>query len=189
MKLLPHLKGFANEISKGRVEIYNEASVQYELAIYLRGHLGQDYKLQLERNIDYFNLDKKRYIKKEMDMVVFTLDKKKKCCVELKFPTQGQHPEQMFSACKDVKFLEQLVKSGFGCGYFMMFADDYLFYDVSRADYRIYKLFRNEKLIKGSVRKPTGRNKSEVYHFDGQYKIEWKALVDNLKYFLIEVKC
>lgn len=107
-----------------------------------------------------------------MDVVVFTPDKIEKHCIELKFPTQGQYPEQMFSACKDVKFLEPLVKSGFNKCYFMMFANDPLFYtSKGEGDYGIYKIFRCEKLIKGEVRKPTGK-KDEVLHIDGEYKIE-----------------
>lgn len=186
MEMLPHLKEFANEISRGRIEIYNEASIQYELAIHLRARLGNEYKIQLERNIKYFNLYSGDYLKREMDIVVFTPDKKEKHCVELKFPTQGQYPEQMFSACKDVKLLEQLIKSGFSDCYFMMFADNPLFY-ITRGSDGIYKIFRNEKLIRREVRKPTGK-KDEVLHFEGEYKIEWQTIKDDLKFFVIEVK-
>ena len=71
MTLLPHLKDFTGEVSIGRIEIYNEASIQYELAIFLRHRLDDKYNIQLERNIDYFNLDVKNYLKKEMDVVFF----------------------------------------------------------------------------------------------------------------------
>jgi len=181
------LKDFANEISRGVIEIYNEPSIQYELAIYLRGHLGNKYKIQLERNINYFNLYKENYLKKEMDIVIFTSDKKEKHCVELKFPTQGQYPEQMFKVCKDVKFLEQLIKSGFNECYFIMFANDPLFYRSKEGDNGIYKMFRSEKLIKGEVRKPTGKEDESV-HIDGEYRIEWQPLKGDLKCFTIEVK-
>ena len=181
------LKDFANEISRGVIEIYNEPSIQYELAIYLRGHLGNKYKIQLERNINYFNLYKENYLKKEMDIVIFTSDKKEKHCVELKFPTQGQYPEQMFKVCKDVKFLEQLIKSGFNECYFIMFANDPLFYRSKEGDNGIYKMFRSEKLIKGDVRKPTGKEDESV-HIDGEYRIEWQPLKGDLKCFTIEVK-
>jgi len=186
MNLLPNLKEFTDRIARGRIEIYNEASVQCELAIYLRGRLDNRYKIQLERNIDYFNLHHENYIKKEMDIVIFATDRIEKQCIELKFPTQGQYPEQMFSACKDIKFLEQLIKSDFENCYFMMFADDHLFYEEKDGG-EIYKMFRVEKLIKGEVRKPTGK-KDELLHFDREYKIEWQTLRDSLKCFIIEVK-
>jgi len=64
-----------------------------------------------------------------MDIVIYTPDKIEKYCIELKFSTNGQYPEQMFSVCKDVKFLEQLMKSGFTGCYFMMFTNDKLFWE------------------------------------------------------------
>lgn len=194
MNLLKHLKKFTKEISKGRIEIYNEAGIQYELAIYLRKHLSKKYKIQLERNIKDFVLDfdKKQYLKKEMDIVVFTKHNKEKHCIELKFPTQGQYPEQMFSACKDIKFLEQLTESGFSNCYFMMFAKENPFWEA-KADHGIYKMFRREKLIRGEVRKPTGKQYEPLRllpPFEREYKIKWKDLIkkDNLRYFAIEVR-
>jgi hypothetical protein len=186
MELLQHLKKFVDEIAQGKIDLYNEPGIKYELAIYLRGCLGNKYKIQVERNIDYFDLEKDHYLKKEMDIVIFTPDKKDCRCIEVKFPTQGQHPEQMFSACKDVRFLEQLVESGFAHCYFMMFADDHLFY-IDKGGSKIFKMFRNEKVIKGEIRKPTGK-KDEVLTLQREYKIEWRTLMDSLRYFLIEVK-
>jgi hypothetical protein len=186
MDILPNLKEFADGISRGRIEIYNEASIQFELAIYLRARLGNKYKIQLERNIKYFN-PRSNYVKKEMDIFVFTPDEKEKHCVELKFPTYGEYPEQMFGACKDIKFLEQLIKSGFSNCYFMMFANDSLFYTSKKSNGCIYKIFRNEKLIKGKIRKPTGK-KDVILNLIGEYKIEWRTVKNNLKYFVIEVK-
>jgi hypothetical protein len=186
MELLMHLKDFASEISRGIIEIYNEPSIQYELAIYLRGRLGNEYKIQLERNINYFNLYKENHLKKEMDIVIFTSDKKEKHSIELKFPTQGQYPEQMFKVCKDVKFLEQLIKSGFDECYFIMFANDPLFYK-SKGDNGIYEMFRSEKLIRGEIRKPTGKEDERV-QIAGEYRIEWQTLKGDLKCFIIEVK-
>lgn len=193
MKLLCYLNHFTIKISRGEIEIYNEASIQFELAIYLRECLDKNkYKIQLERNISYFNLNEKclngeKYLKKEMDIVIFDYDKNEKHCIELKFPTQGQYPEQMFSACKDIKFLEQLVKSGFNECYFMMFADDPLFYKEKENDTGIYKMFRSEKVIKGTIKKPTGKKDIEI-HIDGEYNIEWQTLSHNLRCFIIEVR-
>ena len=65
MNLMPFLQEFAEPISEGKIAIYNEASVQFELALFLRKALGNKYKIQLERNIDYFGLNKRKYIKKK----------------------------------------------------------------------------------------------------------------------------
>jgi hypothetical protein len=75
MHISKHLEQFVSEVSQGKIEIYNEASVQFELAIYLRKQLSDKYKVQLERNIKYFNLKGSAYKKKEMDIVIFTPDK------------------------------------------------------------------------------------------------------------------
>jgi hypothetical protein len=179
------LREFAGKISTNAIEVYNEASIQYELAIFLRQKLDKDFRIQLERNIDYFDLDKSAFLKKEMDMVIFGSDKKEKHCIELKFPTNGQYPEQMFSACKDVKFLEQLVSAGFNESYFVMFANDPLFY-TNRGDSGIYFNFRKEKLIRKSIQKPTGA-KDETLCFRGTYAISWKEISNYLKYFVVRV--
>ena len=56
------LEDFVSKIAKGKTKIYNEASIQYELAIFLR-EVIPNYKIQLERNVSYFKLDKKKYQK------------------------------------------------------------------------------------------------------------------------------
>lgn len=52
-------RNFINKISDGKIEVYNEFSVQFELAIFLREILPSNLKIQLERNIEYFNLKKR----------------------------------------------------------------------------------------------------------------------------------
>lgn len=121
-----------------------------------------------------------------MDIVVFTPDQGVKHCIELKFPTKGQYPEQMFSAFKDVKFLEQLVNRGFNKCYFIMFAEDPLFYESRDGETGIYKKFRGKKLISGKIKKPTG-GKDQVLQIRGKYEINWMELRNNLRCFIIEV--
>jgi hypothetical protein len=172
-------------VKSGSIEIYNEASVQCELAIFLRQRMAREYKVQLERNIDYFGLDKGAFLEKEMDIVIFGPNNGEKHCIELKFPTNGQYPEQMFSACKDVSFLEQLVSEGFGESFFVMFADDPLFYN-DKGGSPIFLGFRKEKLMKGSIQKPTG-NKDETICLKEIYAIRWKEVGDTLRYFVVRV--
>jgi len=131
------------------------------------------------------NKDDEPFKKKEMDIVVFDLAKKEKHCIELKYPINGQYPEQMFSACKDIKFLEQLVLSGFDESYFVMFAKDTPFYSET-GDSGIYLNFRKEKLIKNLITKPTGA-KDETLNFKGKYAINWMDVKNKLKWFVIKV--
>jgi hypothetical protein len=179
------IEKFMEQIVKENIELYNEDSVQYELAFFLRQNLKRDYRIQLERNINYFGLDKRRFLKKEMDIVIFNPKKLENHCIEIKFPTAGQHPEQMFSAIKDVKFLEQLVSNGFSESFFIMFASDPLFYS-NKGDYGIYASFRRDKLLTGKIRKPTGRKDMAIV-LDGKYKIQWNKVMGDLKYFVIAV--
>jgi hypothetical protein len=185
MDLLPLIQGFTEQMSSNTIEVYNEASVQCELVNFLKRKLPGDFKVQLERNIDLFGLDKDAFLKKEMDIVVSGMNGVEKHCIELKFPTNGQYPEQMFSACKDVKFLEQLVSAGFSECFFVMFADDPLFY-MDKGDSGIYLSFRKEKSIRGSVQKPTG-SKDEILCFKGTYVIQWKKVIGDLEYFAVKV--
>ena len=145
---------FFNEIVGNRIEIYNEFSFQHELGIFLRNKLP-DSKIQFERNVSYFNAAKSDFIKKEIDVTIFKNTKDLDCAIELKYPRNGQVPESIFSFCKDIKFLEQLIKLGFKSAYFIVVADDPLFYSGSANG--IYGFFRGSKTITGEIRKPTGK--------------------------------
>ena len=83
---------FWNYRKENNIEIYNEFSLQHELGIFLRNNLPE-YKVQFERNVSYFfrNADTK---KKEMDIVIFKSDMSERYAIELKYPKNGQNPEQ-----------------------------------------------------------------------------------------------
>ncbi len=186
MELKAPLIEFMNQVSNGVIEIYNEFSVQFELAIFLRATLPQEYKVQLERNIHFFGLNKQDFLKKEMDIVVFNPDLKEKHCIEIKYPINGQYPEQMFSICKDIKFLEELIDSGFSDSYCLVVVNNPIFYS-NKGEEGIYRLFRKEKLLRGTIQKPTGK-KDIFYLLKNDYKIDWKDISDTEKYFIASVK-
>lgn len=97
------------------IEIYNEFSLQHELGIFLRNELP-GYLVQFERNIKYFSSSRFAFTKRELDIAVFSKDKSElKYAIELKYPRNGQHPETMFSFCKDIAFIEELKIAGFSC--------------------------------------------------------------------------
>ncbi len=174
---------FIQEIANGRIEIYNEFSLQHELGIFLRNFLNGQ-KVQFERNISFFRLPKTEFVKREIDISIFNEDYAKRIAIELKFPRNGQHPEQMFSFCKDIMFLEQLKSSGFEAAYFLVFAEDKNFYEGSGEG--IYGFFRSRKLLTGIVKKPTGAKDSEV-EINGEYELVWHNIKDTLKYALVEI--
>ena len=111
--------------------------------------------------------------------------------IELKFPRNGQYPEQMFSFVKDLVFLEQLKAAGFGQAALVIFADDPLFYEGPTSG--IYDYFRArkgtlvaEQKLCGQITKPTGSRDEELL-LHGEYLVTWKPVRDKLRYAVIEV--
>ena len=149
------IEGFFSAVRNEMIEIYNEFSLQHELGIYLREKYAEK-KVQFERNVEYFGLDKSAFVKKEIDISVFSDDKTDFSCVfELKYPRNGKYPEEMYSFCEGIVFLEQMVRGGFEKAYFVAVVDDPLFYSGPKTD-GIYAYFRSNQPIEGSIQKPTG---------------------------------
>lgn len=175
---------FVASVATGSTEIYNEFSLQHELGIFLRRELPQ-YKVQFERNVRYFAPQQSEFVKREIDISVFSPDKAElKYAIELKCPRNGQHPEQMFSFCRDIAFLEQLRAAGFSRTALLIFADDHLFYRGPGEG--IYGFFRTGRPITGRVQKPTGA-KDEHVEISGRYVVAWSPVLAKTHYTLIEV--
>ncbi len=185
MTALPNLvESFFAEVAVGSVEIYNEFSLQHELGIHLRHALEPDRKVQFERPVASFGL-RGSFLKKEIDITVFTPDLREKIAIELKFPRNGQHPEQMFKACQDIGFLEQVVAAGFDAGFFVFTADDHLFFGGPDRT-GIYAYFRAGHCLQGTIIKPTGR-KDEQVTINGRYSLLWQEVGSVLRYFCLVV--
>jgi len=174
---------FAQAVASGTVEIYNEFSLQHELGVYLRNNL-ENCKVQFERNVSHFSLVKSDFEKKEIDIAITSMSSGDRSAIELKYPRNGQVPETMFSFCKDIAFLEQLVTSGFRSAYFLAVADDCLFY--SGKDEGIYGLFRSGRPITGQIWKPTGA-KNKAVSLKGSYNARWLPISDLRRFCLIRI--
>lgn len=168
-------------------DLYNEFSLQHELGFYLRQQLGATFKVQFERPISDFTLAQPNlpFVKKEIDIAIFTADPSEKYAIELKFPRNGQHPEQMFKACQDIRFLEQLCEAGFRRGYFLIVVDDKRFYTGGQTT-GIYQYFRAGAMLHGHIQKPTGA-KDEAVDIAGTYSINWKEGQGDCRYAVVEV--
>jgi hypothetical protein len=176
---------FKERLNEGSIEIYNEASVQFELGVIIRELFGMDYALSFERNITTLGLNKVEFLKKEMDLYVSSVSGDGRHCIEIKYPTNGQYPEQMYASCKDIRFLEQLAACGFAPSYFLFLTSDMNFYNDKEKE-GIYRMFRKEKSLHGMIKKPTGHT-SEYIELMNVYKMNWLDLKGKLKYFLISV--
>lgn len=183
-KIHEQIVNFFRRIGDGDVEIYNEFSLQHELGIHLRAALPGGFRLQFERPTSYFPIKTKEYIKKEIDITIFRPEEPPAVAMELKFPRNGQYPEQMYAACKDIMFLEQLADAGFKQCIFTMAVDDHLFYE-GQLKSGIYSYFRNREPIHGTIVKPTGANDSFIL-IEGSYVISWENAGPRMRYCIIE---
>lgn len=175
---------FVENVVEQNIEIYNEFSLQHELGHFLR-HALPGYAVQFERNVRHFSASNFAFTKRELDIAVFSKDRSElKYAIELKYPRNGQHPETMFSFCKDIAFAEELKIIGFARTALLIFADDPLFY--RGASDGIYGFFRSGRPITGRVEKPTG-SKNEHVTIKGSYVVEWLPVDKNTRYALIEI--
>jgi hypothetical protein len=181
---------FVELIENDKVEIYNEASLQYELAIFLRNKYP-DYKIQLERNISYFGLDKLEFEKKEMDIIIFK-DKnnlKEAIIIELKaiIGQNKDRPVTVFQWIKDLRFLEELKSEGAKC-YSIFFTDEDKFLSGTNNVGDLLKNFRNRK-VEGTYYKHQNSKKNNKITLDKYYSFDWKEIKNDqeLKYFMIEI--
>ena len=162
--------------------IYNEFSLQHELGIYLRKKMP-GYKVQFERNATYFGINDT--VKHEIDIAVFKeKDKGKRYAIELKYPKNGQYPEEMYQFIKDIRFMEQVKNAGFTEAYCITLVDDPKFYSNGKG-YKtegIYQYFRVGDTIKMKIVKPTGDRNGEII-LDGEYNIEWQNLGGAYRYY------
>jgi hypothetical protein len=185
MTLTDHVVRFFGLVAGGGIEIYNEFSLQHEFGIYLRSNGPPHLKIQFERPVGFFSLKPLPYIKREIDIALFSLDQGSKLAVELKFPRNGQYPEQMFKACQDIGFLEQLVDGGFDGGVFVIAVDDPLFF---RGDGKsdLYRCFRAGHPIHGVVQKPTGA-RDQTVTISGTHTITWMESGTQVRFACVKV--
>jgi len=178
------VKPFISAVEAGKVEVYNEFSLQHELGIFLRS-IRPDLKVQFERNVAYFFPGKSKFTKREIDISAFSPSNKELAfAIELKYPRNGQHPEQMFSFCKDIAFAEELKQIGFQETALLIFVDNHLFYRGSTEG--IYGHFRGGRPITGRIEKPTGR-KNEFVTIQGNYLVTWSPVTPRIHHSLIHI--
>lgn len=172
---------FIGIVENGYVEVYNEFSLQHELGIFLRSKLP-GYKVQFERNTKFFGIN--GTIKHEIDIVVY--NDTERYAVELKYPMNGQYPEQMYSFIKDIVFMEQLKMAGFNSTYCLTMVKDKNFYIGKKID-GIYSYFRGNGVLCGTVKKPTG-NTYESITLSNPYRIIWEGNTEQQRYYISDIK-
>ena len=122
---------------------------------------------------------------KSMRLILLYITKHQNFAIELKYPQNGQYPEQMFSFVKDIAFMEQLKNNGFKNCYSLTMVNDKNFYSGKKTD-GIYNYFRNGAVLNGEICKPTG-NIMESVILKGCYNIIWENKSDNMKYYIVDI--
>lgn len=184
VSIAPLIEQFMRSLGTGGVEVYNEFSLQFELAYHLRSELkASPLRVDFERPVSHFSLERPGFIKKEIDLTIHSAAPAERHAVELKYPRNGQVPEQMFKACQDIRFLEQLRAAGFAECHFLLVTDDQLFW--GGAQNGIYRYFRgvDPEPIRGCIQKPTGQVDSiPPVELQGEYRVRWQTLADGRRY-------
>jgi len=183
---------FENHNSNG-FEIYNEAGLQHELAIYLRNSLP-DCIVRLEYPITRIYRPLRPFRKKEMD--IYIIDHTgNKYLIELKVPRENcGAPKEMFHAIEDVKFAEELRSNGFSNCYCVLITERSSFWMAPQADSGIYFRFNGEEVSISSIENtdlPDFLLKKGSILLSQTYNSPWKIFYDahNLpwKYYIIEI--
>jgi len=154
--------------------------------MFLRSRIKSDHKVELERNISHFGLEKSQFLKKEMDIILYKKHSVKSACIpviELKALVMQDkaRPISVFNMVKDLKFLEQLKHTGrFDC-YFLLITDHRGYYSGSmNAGKLLSDISRQE--IHGCY-----RANNESLYLSQKYHIIWKDVNATQKFFLLRI--
>ena len=180
------LKKFWDYRDKNNIEIYNEDSLKFELGLYLREKLkGTNYKVQFERNVNKFGIDKSKTVKSEIDIVIFSDDSREKYAIELKYPRHGQYTQRVYNFITDIVFMEKVkVLGGFSKTFTMVVIDDdkmgRLFRQGGIGKNSMFDYFRSEsgditkKALVTTLQFVNPKNKNQIITIEGNYEpISW----------------
>lgn len=159
--------------------IYNERSLQLELAYWLR-RVGA--RVEFERPFQILPFGGSTCRSKE-NLDLFVLKDGVRTAIELKVPLNGQQPEQLYSFCNDIAFIEGIVRHKYADrGYCLLVTNDRLFWEDSRRGSLIHNLFRRGgSKLTGVIDKPTGKETDKTtVALSGCYAPadKWRAVRD-----------
>jgi len=176
--LINQIQHLLNEFVKSNdfQHIYNEISLQIELGIFLKQNL-KNYIVEFERNVNIFSNENisANCVKHEIDIVVYDINKKEKCAIELKYPRKKAYSKRMSLFLKDINFIEELKeKFHFQGGFVLSFVDT----STEKGFYKgKYKMNSNEAIF---------RSNGDVLYKE-KYSINWQDKNENLKYYLLKI--
>lgn len=171
-------------------EIDNEYSLQFELAYFLR--------TRLEKCI--VTVEKKVTIQKlshRLDIYIKTEDNKE-YAIELKFPTNGQVPIQMYKFIKDIETMEELKNQyNYDNTFALLLTNDKKILTKNNSQLStkgIYKYFRTDTSLDTKIEPisiPVGKDKdNDNINLRNRYSIEFQKLNnENSNFAYCLIKC
>jgi hypothetical protein len=192
--MLQSITHFFQSINEQPIELYSEAGLQHELALFLRNNYP-DFTVRLEYPTTRIYEPTPSFIKKEIDIYITTKNGEK-YVIELKMPKEnGGTPKEMYHAIEDVKFLEQLRHHNMDGCYAVLMTKHVAFWQAARANSPIYKIFNGETVNFQTLKNeefPKFLKKSGEIQLNKTYLANWHSLVDihnkQWKYYVLEVK-
>ena len=185
-----HILHFLNDPQGDAGPIYNERSLQLELAFALR---RDGFQVEFERP---FPVPRQvgSTLKPKQNLDILIRDGRETVAIELKVPLNGQHPETMYAFCADIEFVEALKRAGIvDRGFCIMLTNDKAFWEDSGRGSHIHDAFRCAGMeLAGIVQKPTGSRDTAVL-LSGRYRLaeRWSRvsprLLSNARVLLVEV--
>jgi hypothetical protein len=197
--VLKMVKQFFEEVIKNEnIKLYNEAGLQYELALYLG--TDEDLCSEIEIFLEYPVTKLKPrapdfdFIKKEID--IFIKHKDERVVIELKFPrSNAGFPGVIYNAVKDVRFGEQIIDKGKADRFITIFITDHKSVGNGNTNH-IYELFNSNypkaciKSIKIDDTYPKFMKdhnheggRYESIELDKKYCFEWTKVTHNEEVF------
>jgi hypothetical protein len=189
--MIEKINAFLRTIDEVPIELYNEAGLQHELAIFLRNNYPE-LQVKLEYPTSRIFENQLHFTKKEIDIFI-TTEENEKFVIELKMPKTGAGtPAEMYSAIKDVKFLEELRENGIDGCYAILFTDIQAFWHAPQAHVGIYNFFNGNEIVIGSLQieqMPIFLHRNGALILNNIYHSNWIDYNDffhgNWKYYII----
>lgn len=181
------------ESNQNILELYSEAGLQHELAMYLRKELP-GYIIRLEYPITRVFRPSKGFVKKEMDIYLVS-PTNQKFLIELKVPKENcGTPKEMYRAIEDVKFAEELKIHGFESCYCILITERTAFWQAPQANEEIYYCFNGKQVELKSIDNsdlPKFLHKYGEINLTNTYSATWEEFTDVYnfpwKYYMLEL--
>lgn len=188
------INAFLNFINTNPIELFSEAGLQHEFALFLR-HNYPELTVRLEYPTTRMGFNgNEEFIKKEIDIYLTHKDGER-YIVELKMPKfDCGIPAEMYSAIKDVKFLEQLKHNNIDQCFAILFTNHQAFWNAPRANAGIYRFFNgvgiNIQTIE-EIHLPNFLHIHGAINIVHNYQTNWENYTDidnrNWRYYVLEI--